>query len=83
MSSIEIKLPAMEAEHSIEIEVRINGSTKRYNYRIEILKWDKCRQEQDRASCLKEMLARYDTTWQVIQIGGATEKIVPVMFKKN
>ena len=82
MASINIQLPIMDAEHSIEIEVRINGEKKKYHYRIELLKWQDCQQPDDQAECLKEMLKNYDHQWQLIQIGGATDENIPVMFKQ-
>ncbi len=35
MASINIQLPTMDADHSIEIEVRINGNRTKYHYRVE------------------------------------------------
>ena len=37
MASINIQLPAMDAESSIEIEVRVNGERKKYHYRVDAL----------------------------------------------
>jgi hypothetical protein len=82
MPSINIQLPVMDAEKSIEIEVRINGERKRYNYRIEIFHWQDCPEPQKHAECLREMIQNYDQQWQVIQIGGPTEKNIPIMFKQ-
>ena len=82
MASINIQLPAMDADHAIEIEVRINGEKKKYHYKIEIFKWEDCSQPNNHANCLKEMINQYDDQWQVIQIGGPTESKIPVMFKQ-
>ena len=82
MPSINIQLPVMDAEHSIEIEVRVNGERKKYFYRIEIFNWEDCREPEDHAQCLREKISNYDQQWRVVQIGGATDKNVPVMFKQ-
>jgi hypothetical protein len=83
MASINIQLPAMDAEESIEIEVRINGEKKKYHYRLEIFKWEGCEQNMNHADCLKTMIKSYDDQWKVIQIGGPTNHSIPVMFKQK
>lgn len=83
MPSINIQLPAMDAESSIEIEVRINGEKKKYHYRVEIFKWEGCEQSTTHAECLKSMINEYDDNWRVIQIGGPTNQSIPVMFKQK
>jgi hypothetical protein len=82
MASINIQLPSMDAEHSIEIEVRVNGEKQKYHYRIELFSWEECRQPENHANCLKEKIQKYDKQWQVVQIGGPTEENIPVMFKQ-
>ena len=82
MASINIQLPAMDAEKSIEIEVRVNGEKKKYHYRIEVFAWEECSQPTNQAECLKEMITKYDNQWQVVQIGGPTNENIPVMFKQ-
>lgn len=82
MASINIQLPVMDAEHSIEIEVRVNGSKKKYQYRIEIFSWDDCDRPSNHAECLRKLIGGYDQNWKVVQIGGPTEDSIPVMFKQ-
>jgi hypothetical protein len=83
MPSINIQLPAMDAEHSVEIDVRVNGEKKKYHYRIEIFKWEGCEQTTSHAECLKDMIGKYDQDWRVVQIGGPTNHSIPVMFKQK
>ena len=83
MPSINIQLPAMDAESSIEIEVRVNGEKKKYHYRVEIFKWEGCKQSLTHAECLETMIKEYDDDWRVIQIGGPTNHSIPVMFKQK
>jgi hypothetical protein len=82
VASIHIQLPVMDAEHSIEIEVRVNGNRKKYQYRVEIFNWNDCDQPGSHAECLKKMICGYDQSWKVVQIGGPTEDNIPVMFKQ-
>jgi len=56
MASINIQLPVMDVEQSIEIEVRVNGEKKIYHYRVEIFKWEGCEQKMSHAECLKNMI---------------------------
>lgn len=83
MAGINIQLPVMDAEHSIEIEVRINGSKKKHQYRVEIFNWDDCSQQVTQAECLREMIQHYDQNWRVVQIGGPTKSSIPIMFKQG
>ena len=82
MASINIQLPAIDAENSIEIEVRINGEKKEYHYRVEIFNWEGCTGSISHAECLKNMLKKYDKKWRVVQIGGPTNRSIPVMFRQ-
>jgi hypothetical protein len=82
MSAINIQLPAIEGEHQIEVEVKVNGKKKKMHYRIEILSWEDC-QEEERAECLKQMISRYDKEWQLINIGSPSEESIPLMFKQT
>ena len=82
MPSISIQLPNVNADHVVEIQVKINGESKRYNYRIEVFEWDECKTEQSHAECLKSILTNYDKNWRMIQICSADEKNIPIMFKQ-
>ena len=83
MSSITIQLPTMEAEQSIEITVKINGSKQKYNYKVEIYPWNKCKKEEIKAQCLKHMIEEYDPSWQLVHIGAEGQKEIPIMFKQK
>jgi hypothetical protein len=70
MPSISIQLPAIDADHQVEVEVKINGRKRTYNYRVEIFSWEQCVEPpQERAGCLKRIIENYDRNWQLIQIG--------------
>jgi hypothetical protein len=84
MPSISIQLPAIEADQQIEVEVKINGRRKKYNYRVEIFAWEECPDPaEERALCLKRIIQNYDKNWQLIQIGSPTEKTIPIMFRQR
>ena len=83
MREITIQLPAIEAEQSIEIEVRVNGKSRRYNYRVEIFAWEDCVEDEGRANCLQRMLSKHDKNWRLVHIGAPDDKAIPLMFKEK
>jgi hypothetical protein len=84
MAGITIQLPPLEAEHTIEIEVKINGKKKAYHYRVEIVEWEECEEPQEiRVQCLRKMINEYGKDWQLVHIGNPTETNIPVMFKRK
>lgn len=83
MAGITIQLPPLDAEHTIEIEVKVNGKKRAYLYRVEIMDWDDCEDPPEiRVECLKRMISDYGKDWQLVQIGNPTETNIPVMFRK-
>ena len=83
MGGISIEIPAIDAEQSIEIEVKVNGKRKHYIYRVEIFSWDECEEVETKASCLKNKIEEYDKDWQLIHIGCASKKNIPLMFRQK
>ncbi len=85
MPDITISLPSIEAEQSIEIEVKVNGKKKCFMYRVELFSWDDCEEnDENRAECLKRMVGSYDQEhWQLVHIGSPSEENIPVMFRKK
>jgi hypothetical protein len=83
MAGITIQLPPLDAEHTIEIDVRVNGKKKTYTYRVEIMDWEDCEEPTEiRVECLRRMINDYGKDWQLVQIGNPTETNIPVMFRK-
>jgi len=82
MPSISIQLPAIEADQSIEIEVKINNKKKRTHYRVEFFPWEECLPPVNRVECLKEIIKNYDQNWQLMQIGNPTDNDISLMFKQ-
>ena len=83
MSAINIQLPAVEGEHNIEIDVKINGKKKKMHYRVEIFSWEDCAESEGKAVCLQKKLAEVPDDWQLIHIGSPTETSIPLMFKQQ
>ncbi len=83
MSAISIQLPAVEGEHNIEIDVKINGERKTMHYRVEIFSWEDCTKTEEKAVCLQRKLKDYPNEWQLIHIGSPTENSIPLMFRQQ
>ena len=83
MEAISIQIPTIQGEQDIEVDVRINGIKKKFQYRIEIFFWDDCEApREDRASCIREIVEKYDGTWELVHIGLPTEEFIPITFRK-
>ncbi|MGW8121094.1 hypothetical protein ACV07N_00430 [Roseivirga echinicomitans] len=84
MGAIAINIPQITGEQDIEVEVRINGEKKSYNYRVEVFHWADCENpSEDRVNCIREILAKYDPDWELYQVGMPTDVIVPITFRKK
>jgi len=81
---IAIQLPPMNAEDTVEIEVRVNGKKQTYKYRVELLDWNDCEEPPEiRIECLKRVIDDYNNGWQLVHIGAPTDNNVPIMFRKK
>ena len=83
MSMISIQLPPIDAEKTVDVEVRVNGERRAYQYRVELFRWEECRTAEARVECLKRILAGYDRGWELMQIGSPTERDVAITFRKS
>ncbi len=83
MPTISVQLPGIDAEHKIEIDVKINGNRRKHHYRVEIFEVEDWVNEQNRALFLREKINEYDRGWQLVYIGQATSEVIPVMFKSQ
>ena len=81
MPKINIQLPAIEADKEVQIEIKINGSSKKFLYRVEIIPWEDCPDPDQKISCLRDSIAKFSEGWQLVQIGAATDKNIPLTFK--
>ena len=84
MSVIGIEIPKLNEEQDIEVEVRINGIKKQYNYRVEIFYWDECPYPtEDRVECIKNLVNGYNHAWELAHIGIPTDDYIPITFRKK
>ena len=84
MSIIGIEIPQLNEEQDIQVEVKINGIKKQYNYRVEIFYWEECPYPiEDRVECIKNLVGGYDKKWDLAHIGLPTDDYIPITFKKK
>ena len=84
MGIIGIEIPQLNEEQDIEVEVRVNGIKKQYNYRVEIFYWDECPYPtSDRVECIRQLVNNYDKEWDLAHIGLPTDDYIPITFKKK
>lgn len=84
MSAIAIQIPQISGEQDIEVEVKINGQKKSYNYRVEVFYWSDCENpSDDRVDCIRQILESYNPKWELYQIGLPTEDLVSITFRRK
>lgn len=84
MGQIAIPIPQIPGKQEIEIEVKINGVKRDFNYRIELFYWEDCKMEVfDRVECLRKILRNYDSDWILYDIGTPTDEFIPITFVKR
>lgn len=84
MGIIGIEIPELHGEQEIEVEVRVNGIKKQYNYRVEIFYWEECTAPaSERVECIRELINNYDKNWDLAHIGLPTDEYIPITFRKK
>lgn len=84
MGIIGIEIPQLNEEQDIEVEVRVNGIKKQYNYRVEIFYWEECSfSKEERVECIRQLVNDYDAQWELAHIGLPTEEYIPITFRKK
>ena len=88
MKDVSIPLPDFLDQQIAEIEVKINGKKRQYNFRIEAFRWepdDEIWTTDKKVKMLREGLESYDKSWRLIQIFRPKDdsKFVQVLFRQN
>lgn len=84
MGIIGIEIPELNEEQDIEVEVKVNGIKKHYNYRIEIFYWNECPfPTEDRVECIRQLVNNYSQEWQLVYLGLPTDDYIPITFRKK
>jgi len=88
MKNINIPLPDFIEQQIAEIEVKINGKKRQYNFRVASFRWepdDEIITVDEKIKHLQEGLNNYDKTWQLLQIFKPRDdsKFVQVLFRQK
>lgn len=88
MHDVTIPLPDFVEKQIAEIEVKINGKRRLYNFRVEAFRWEPDNEEwpvDKKIELLKEGLETYDKAWELLQIFRPKEgsKFVQVLYKQH
>jgi hypothetical protein len=88
MRDVSIPLPEFLEQQIAEIEVKINGKKRQYNFRVESFRWEPDSEVWDiekKIKRLQELLNSYDKKWELIQIFKPKEesKFVQVLFRQR
>lgn len=84
MREVVILIPDAETEQNVEIEVRINGRKKTWQYRVELVNWEGTTPEPgERFTVLKHRIDSYDKDWELVEIGAPDRENIPLVFRKK
>jgi len=88
MRDVSIPLPDFLDKQIAEIEVKINGKKRQYNFRVESFRWEPDDEEwsvNDKIKLLQTGLANYDSSWELIQIFRPKEdsKFIQVLYRQK
>ena len=84
MLQLAISIPSIPGTQDIEIQMTINGQQQKLHFRVELYQWDDCKTaEENRISCIRQLVEDYGEDWMVYHIGIPTEKYVPMTFVKT
>ncbi len=87
MKDVSIPLPDFLDKQIAEIEVKINGKKRQYNFRVESFRWepeDEVYETEKRIRMLRSALEKYDKGWELIQIFRPKEnsKFIQVLYRQ-
>jgi hypothetical protein len=88
MKDVSIPLPDFMDKQIAEIEVKINGKKRQYNFRVEPFRWEPDNETWDvekRIKTLQDGLEKYDKSWELIQIFRPKDgsKFIQVLYRQR
>jgi len=88
MKDVSIPLPEFLDQQIAEIEVKINGKKRQYNFRVESFRWEPDSElwtVENKINRLRELIDNYSKSWELIQIFKPKEdsKFVQVLFRQR
>ncbi len=88
MKELSIPLPDFVDRQIAEIEVKINGRKRQYNFRVESFRWEpdnELWEVERKINMLQNALKEYDKTWELIQIFRPKEdsKFIQALYRQR
>ncbi len=88
MKEISIPLPDFIDKQIAEIEVKINGKKRQFNFKVESFRWemdDEILSVDEKIKNLQYELKKYDKAWELIQIFRPKDdsKFIQVLFRQK
>jgi hypothetical protein len=88
MKDISIPLPDFLDKQIAEIEVKINGKKRHFNFRVESFRWEPDGEDwtvESKIKKLQQELESYNKSWELIQIFRPKEnsKFVQALFRQK
>lgn len=88
MKDVNIPLPEFLDQQIAEIEVKINGKKRLFNFRVESFQWEPDKESwsvDQKINRLRELIDNYSKNWELIQIFKPKEdsKYVQVLYRQR
>ena len=83
MSQICINVPTFQAQHTIGVEVTLDGQKHVMNYRVESVDWPEGLEPEHRIDILRTYIRDYDKGWELVNIGPANGGLIPMTFRER
>ena len=83
MSVVCIPVPDLHVHKTVGLEVTVDGKKRVMNYRVESVPWDENARPTERIDELRDFLAEYDESWDLVQIGPPDGGMVPLTFRQH
>jgi len=83
MSQICINVPTFQSNHTIGLEVTLDGKKHVMHYRVESVEWPEDLGPEARIEVLRTYIRNYEKGWQLVNIGPANGNLIPVTFRQT
>ena len=83
MSQICINVPTFRNNHTIGVEVTLDGKKHVMNYRVEAITWPMNLSAEDRIEVLRTYIRDYEEGWELVNIGPAGDGVIPMTFRER
>jgi hypothetical protein len=85
MTDICIPISHLDDNQIADVMISVGGENLKYSFRVEAFPWNSLASSADRIAVLKEMIERYDSSWELIQIysPGPSSRNIHVLFRKK